>query len=127
MTRAALPNRIRTPVGDVLVPAHRLAWFYAYGVWPQDQIDHRNGIRSDNRICNLREATNSLNKANERRRTDNTSGFKGVHRRENGRWRARIGVGNRRLALGDFDTPEAAHTAYCQAAAQHFGEFARAE
>lgn len=34
--------------------AHRLAWFYVTGRWPNEEIDHINGVRSDNRIKNLR-------------------------------------------------------------------------
>lgn len=41
--------------------AHRLAWFYVHGFWPKNEVDHINSIRSDNRICNLREATTSEN------------------------------------------------------------------
>ena len=43
---------------------HRLAWMYCYGHWPKNQIDHINGIRGDNRIENLREATDAQNKQN---------------------------------------------------------------
>ena len=65
-------------VNNRLYLAHRLAWLYVYGKWPDKGIDHKNGIRTDNRICNLREATASQNGANKGRLTRNTSGFKGV-------------------------------------------------
>lgn len=108
-------------------PAHRIAWLLVYGEWPTDQIDHINGDRKDNRISNLRLATNAQNAANSRRRAHNTSGFKGAffHKRRN-RWMAQIGVNGRQFHLGYFDTPEAAHAAYCEAAREHYGEFARA-
>lgn len=44
--------------------AHRLAWFYTYGVWPVNMVDHINRVRDDNRLCNLREATAAENRAN---------------------------------------------------------------
>lgn len=56
---------------------HRLAWFYVHGTWPI-QIDHRNGDRSDNRLCNLREANNSENQANMSAKSNNTTGHRGI-------------------------------------------------
>ena len=44
--------------------AHRLAWFYCYGVWPKESIDHINGIKNDNRIANLRDVRDTENKRN---------------------------------------------------------------
>src|SRR5688572_7616140 len=57
---------------------HRLAWFYTYGRWPEGEIDHVNMLRDDNRLCNLREATQSQNAGNRRAYANNTSGYKGV-------------------------------------------------
>lgn len=58
--------------------AHRLAWIYVHGKLPEGIIDHINGIRNDNRILNLREATDAENKRNARTPLRNTSGVKGV-------------------------------------------------
>lgn len=106
--------------------AHRIAWLYMTGKWPADAIDHINGIRDDNRWANLREATWQENLRSTKRRIDNTSGFKGV-RKEGTKWVASIYPNRKRIKLGTFDTPEEAHAAYCAAAEQLYGEFARPE
>lgn len=106
--------------------AHRLAWFYMYGVWPPEQIDHINGVSSDNRISNLRLATQSQNKINSGIQRNNTSGFKGVRpHRPNGKWQARIGDNGKRLSLGYYSTAAEAHEAYLKAAQNIYGEFVR--
>jgi hypothetical protein len=107
---------------------HRLAWLYVYGFWPTNQIDHINCARGDNRITNLREATNAQNKANARLRTTNKSGFKGVSWcKQQQKWVAHIMVNYRSKYLGSADTASAAHVLYAHAANKHFGEFARTE
>jgi hypothetical protein len=103
--------------------AHRLAWLYAYGEWPNEEIDHINGDGLDNRLSNLRIATSSQNSCNTRLKSDNTSGIKGVFPHGE-KWRARIKVGGRLLCLGIFTDKEDAAEAYRQAAIKHFGEFA---
>jgi len=57
--------------------AHRLAWLMHYGKWPAEQIDHINHSRSDNRIKNLREASNQENNKNSPIRSTNKSGVTG--------------------------------------------------
>jgi hypothetical protein len=52
---------------------HRLAWLYHYGEWPKQQIDHINGIRTDNRICNLRDVLEIHNHQNLRGATAKSS------------------------------------------------------
>lgn len=90
--------------------------------------DHIDGNPLNNCRDNLRLATISENNANARRRSDNQSGYKGVRWDEKtGTWRARIGLNGKRFSLGYFDTPEEAHAAYCTAARELFGEFARFE
>ena len=84
--------------------AHRLAWFYVHGEWPAEQMDHINGDRSDNRIANLREATQSGNGQNKKMQRNNTSGCIGVtwsKRRK--KWLAKIGVAGKVSYLGYFD------------------------
>ena len=105
--------------------AHRLAWLYVHGTWPNGGLDHINRDKADNRIANLRIATDSQNGANARRPRNNKSGFKGVYWfKPMRKWRAQIGINGKMQYLGDFDTPKAAHEAYMQAAAAMFGEFA---
>jgi hypothetical protein len=105
--------------------AHRLAWLYVYGEWPARELDHINGDGCDNRIVNLRLATASENMRNRRRRSDNTSGFKGVSwSKRSGRWIAHIGINRKIIHLGLFDTKEAAAAAYAEAAARLHGKFA---
>lgn len=90
--------------------AHRIAWFLHYNEWPENKIDHINGIRNDNRICNLRDVTDIENSRNIGLSSANTSGYPGVTRK-NEKWQARIGIGGTRLHLGSFDTFEEAVSA----------------
>lgn len=106
--------------------AHRLAWFYMTGEWPEDQIDHRNLVRSDNRWSNLRAANNGQNMQNIHAHSDSLTGVKGVtmdHR--NGRYNAKIMVDRQSYYLGGFDTADEAGAAYVEAAKRLHGEFAR--
>jgi hypothetical protein len=89
--------------------------------------DHRDPARTlDNRRDNLRITDRLGNSLNRRRRSDNTSGFKGVDWKA-GKWQARITVKGERRKLGRFDRPEDAFAAYCDAAKLYHGEFARFE
>lgn len=117
---------IRIAFGGVRVPAHRLAWFFVHRRWPEQFIDHINGDRADNRIVNLREATESQNQGNQRLKKTSTSRIKGVRARA-GKWDAAIREKGRIKHLGRFDTPEAARAAYVTASKHVFGAFARAE
>lgn len=102
--------------------AHRLAWLYIYGVWPS-QLDHADVCRSNNRIRNLRLATNQQNAVNKRCwKAHAPKGSTLVK----GRCRARIRVHGKLIHLGYFDDPATASAAYMAAAEKHFGEFARA-
>jgi hypothetical protein len=107
---------------------HRVVWFFEKGEWPKGSLDHINGIKHDNRIENLREATRSQNGANRGKEARNTSGFKGVSwYKQNKRWMAHIKFNGKCLCLGYFDDPEEAHHAYKMKALELFGDFARSE
>lgn len=105
--------------------AHRLAWLYLHGSFPAAQIDHINGAKWDNRIENLRVATNAQNCRNRGRRADNKSGFKGVSfEARSGKWRANAAdAAGRWRSLGRFASPEEASAAYEKFTAAEHGQF----
>ena len=106
---------IRIIVNKKTYKAHRLAWLYMTGKMPTKVIDHINGIRNDNRFCNLREVSIQQNAQNIRKaRADNKSGYLGVNV-DKGKFAASIKVNGRKKYLGSFETPEMAHQAYIQA------------
>jgi hypothetical protein len=97
-------------LGGPTVRAHRVAFVYMYGYEPA-QVDHINGDRSDNRLCNLREVTCSDNRRNSARPCNNTSGVIGVSRAPSGNWIAYIKVGGVMHNLGTHPTLEDAASA----------------
>lgn len=109
----------------VTVKAHRAAWAMHYGDWPAGWIDHMNGVRTDNRIENLRIASGSENAMNRKVPANSTSGFKGVTwDKEAQKWMAYIKKAGRQTKLGRFDCRIEAAKAYNAAAIVSFGEFA---
>lgn len=114
-------------VRGCLAAAHRLAWLYVKGEWPTDQLDHINGNRDDNRISNLREATQGENSFNRKRYSNNSSGVKGVYWNKSiGKWHAQIRANRKRHHVGFFPSVEAARAAYLAASARLHGEFGSA-
>ncbi|MDO9402073.1 MAG: HNH endonuclease signature motif containing protein [Polaromonas sp.] len=99
--------------------AHRIVWMLVTKQKPSAVIDHINGVKSDNRIVNLREATTQVN--NQNRRTpsrNNTTGFLGVSRATNCTHKpfvAQIKLDGKKRVLGYFATAEQAHFAYVAA------------
>jgi hypothetical protein len=89
--------------------AHRLAWLYMTGTWPENLIDHKDRNQSDNRWDNLREATHSQNHQNQHARRDSSSGIKGVyrHKQTSGSWVASLKINGRHLR-GCFPSMEEA-------------------
>jgi hypothetical protein len=99
--------------------AHRLAWLLEYGTFPLNSIDHVNGNKVDNRICNLKDVSHSTNILNQSKpRIDNKSGFLGVSPNGSG-WRAELKVGGKKRNFGTYPTPEQAHAAYMAAKRKH--------
>ncbi|WP_034689891.1 HNH endonuclease [Acidovorax sp. MR-S7] len=96
--------------------SHRLAWLHVYGEWPDGDIDHINGDRSDNRITNLRVCTNAENGQNRGLNKNNKSGYVGVSfNAQSGKWQAHIHADGRRHRLGEFSVKEDAASAYARA------------
>jgi hypothetical protein len=97
--------------------AHRLAWLYVHGVEPEHQIDHINGNPSDNRIVNLRQATQMENAQNIRKpQKNNSHGNLGVtYDPKKKLWRTRISINGTRKYIGKFKTQEQAAQAYLEA------------
>ncbi len=83
--------------------AHRLAFLFMTGSMPPDEVDHLNGVKTDNRFCNLRQVDRTENCHNTRMLDSNTSGVTGVYWNKNrNKWRAHIKVNNRKINLGSF-------------------------
>lgn len=106
--------------------AHRLIWLYVHGLWPQHDLDHINGIRHDNRLCNLREATRAQNVHNASCRKTSISGIKGVSW-DNAKacWITQVYRPDGTKYLGCFESKEDAAKAYRLEAQKAFGAFAR--
>jgi hypothetical protein len=95
--------------------AHRLAWLYVHGQWPKNDIDHINGIRSDNRISNLRDVTHATNLLNR-------TAAKGATCRQSGAWEAASKRQGVTTYLGRFKTFDQANAAYMSHKSQVFSE-----
>lgn len=103
-------------VDGKLYRLHHLVWMYHHGYF-EDELDHINRDRGDNRIENLRPCTHSQNLGNARAKRGQ---YKGVSFcKATQRWRAQLNG-----HIGRFDTPEEAALAYNEAAKKHYGEFA---
>jgi hypothetical protein len=103
---------------------HRLIWIYLHGQI-NHEIDHINGIRDDNRLCNLREVTHQQNMMN--RRAHKSENLRGIYKAKGKTpsWAAAINCNGKRYYLGVYKTPEEANFAYEKARAELFKEFAR--
>lgn len=97
--------------------AHRVAWLYVHGEWPATGIDHANGDKDDNRLCNLRMASQSQNMQNilEAPHLSRSGLFGAAWDKARNKWQASIRVDGKRRYLGRFETAEDASAAYLSA------------
>ena len=103
--------------------AHRLAWLYMYGMWPSGCIDHINGVKTDNRISNLRNTTHEINMQNIHKFPKNlSSGLPGACRNGNN-WQAYISIKGKPTYLGTFKTVDEAHKVYMEAKIKYHAGF----
>ena len=105
--------------------AHRIIFLYHHGYMPKE-VDHIDTIRSNNKIENLRPATSSQNSQNNSKRSDNTSGYKGVSwNKKRKSWKVQIQKNYVNMIVGHFEDLIMAAEAYDKKAKELFGEFAR--
>lgn len=85
--------------------AHRVAWLLHHGVWPSEGLDHVDGNPANNRMSNLREASQSINNKNRKLNSNSKSGVSGVAWCSiSKKWRAYINVDHKQTTLGRFDS-----------------------
>lgn len=105
-------------VDNVLYKSHRLAFLYMQGEFPQFYVDHINGIKDDNRFCNLRLATAAENNQNLRKARGVSKILGATWNSAKMKWHAQVKFQGRNYHFGDFDTPEKAASAYREAKAR---------
>lgn len=104
--------------------AHRLAWLYIYGYMPDKFVDHIDLDKSNNKLRNLRLVDSVQNNMNMPTRSDNTSGYRGVHwNKQCNKWQAIIQKNGVIKHLGLFSSAEDAALAYRTASLELFGEY----
>jgi hypothetical protein len=108
---------------SVYFPIKKSIWMHKEVFGGDQLVDHKNRDTLDNRRDNLRAATHSQNRANSKRRSNNTSGYQGVSRHKL-KWKAEIVMNQKFIYLGLFENLKDAALAYDDAALKHFGEFA---
>ena len=93
--------------------AHRLAWLIYYGKFPENQIDHINGDKLDNRLCNIRDVTHRENAQNRKiHRQGKLTGATWCGGKRRKCWVSQAKVNRKTVFIGMFQTPEEAHNAY---------------
>ena len=115
---------VRVGIAKRYYMAHRLIWLYHRG-WLPDALDHKNGNPSDNRMRNLRVATQTENRWNARRKIPTTTNIKGVYKRPSGHYEAHICADYKRIHLGTFERKQDAIRAVSRARKELHKQFAR--
>ena len=106
--------------------AGRLAFLYMKGAWPEQEVDHIDTDKKNDRWSNLRLVTRIQNLGNKRTYKSNKLGVKGVFLRpDNGMYHAQIQHEGKKFHLGDHTKIEDAKEAYRKAAVELFGEYHR--
>lgn len=101
-----------------LFRAHRLAWLHMTGEWPEQHIDHIDGIRNNNRWANLRDVSRAINAQNQRaaHARNKSSGLAGVSWNEKcANWKASLQADGKKRHIGYFKDSGEAHMAYLEA------------
>lgn len=84
---------------------HRLVWLYHHGYFPENELDHIDREKTNNRISNLREVSRSCNMRNTKVANTNTSGVTGVcWHKGMGKWRSSVGVNRKKINLGSHSS-----------------------
>lgn len=120
--RVSTKGYIQVYVDGTCIQLHRVIWAMCKGKWPEGQIDHINNIKDDNRLANLRVASNGENQINSGIQKNNSTGYRGVTWNVGRKkYQARLG----QKSLGYYEDPEDAHKARLEAERAKYGEFAR--
>lgn len=116
-----------TRMGKHLVRNHHIIWYLCYGEWPSSSIDHINNDPSDNRIENLRLATQKQNCRNQKLQKRRKGEFKGVYRySDSGKWYVKVKHNGKSVAgLGSHSSKLEAGMIYNITVEKLFGEFAK--
>lgn len=105
---------------------HRLAFLYVNGKFPENDVDHINGVRDDNRFCNLREVTKAENNINRKLNCNSTTGVKGVSFvKKLNKWRVQLQINKTKMYFGVYSDFELAELVAKEAIQKYHKEFAR--
>jgi hypothetical protein len=112
-------------IRGVKYKAHRLAWFYVNGCHPV-VIDHINGDKQDNRLCNLRSCSQAENLLNQGARSKSSSGIKGVHwHKQSNSWKVTIPISKKQVCFGYYKDKELSELVANEARDKYHGEFCK--